>query len=116
MRTGKEYLESLKDGRTVLINGEAVQDVTTHPAFAPVARTMAELFDLAADPGPEPAGRLGPRQEGGAGAELAPPDRPQQRAIPVEQPLGALDIVRQMREALIAEGIRITSVSDVAGH
>lgn len=30
--------------------------------------------------------------------------------------LGALDIVRQMREALIAEGIRITSVSDVAGH
>jgi 4-hydroxyphenylacetate 3-monooxygenase len=50
MRTGKEYLESLKDGRTVLINGEAVQDVTTHPAFAPVARTMAELFDLAADP------------------------------------------------------------------
>lgn len=30
--------------------------------------------------------------------------------------LGALDIVRQMREALIAEGIRIAPVSDIAGH
>lgn len=30
--------------------------------------------------------------------------------------LGALDIVRQMREALVAEGIRITPVSDRTGH
>lgn len=30
--------------------------------------------------------------------------------------LGAFDIVRQMREALIAEGIRIAPVSDIAGH
>ncbi|NKX53675.1 4-hydroxyphenylacetate 3-hydroxylase family protein [Arthrobacter mobilis] len=50
MRTGKEYLESLKDGRTVLLDGDVVDDVTVHPAFARVARTMAELFDLAADP------------------------------------------------------------------
>lgn len=50
MRTGAEYLATLNDGRVVLVDGEQVGDVTTHPAFAPVARTIAELFDLAADP------------------------------------------------------------------
>lgn len=50
MRTGTEYLSSLRDGRTVLIDGEKVDDVTTHPAFAPVATVIAELFDIAADP------------------------------------------------------------------
>ncbi|GAB2662462.1 4-hydroxyphenylacetate 3-hydroxylase family protein [Nocardia goodfellowii] len=50
MRTGTEYLASLNDGRVVLVDGRQVDDVTTHPAFAPVARTIAELFDLAADP------------------------------------------------------------------
>lgn len=49
MRTGQQYLDSLKDGRTVLVDGEAV-DVTTHPAFAGVSATIAELFDIAADP------------------------------------------------------------------
>jgi aromatic ring hydroxylase len=29
MRTGKDYLESLRDGRTVIVNGERVADVTT---------------------------------------------------------------------------------------
>lgn len=50
MRTGADYLASLNDGRVVLLDGEKVDDVTTHPAFAPVTRTIAELFDLAADP------------------------------------------------------------------
>lgn len=50
MRTGADYLASLNDGRVVLVDGKQVDDVTTHPAFAPVAHTMAELFDLAADP------------------------------------------------------------------
>ncbi|MEV6231481.1 4-hydroxyphenylacetate 3-hydroxylase N-terminal domain-containing protein [Saccharopolyspora shandongensis] len=49
MRTGADYLASLRDGRVVLVDGEQV-DVATHPAFAPVARTVAELFDIAADP------------------------------------------------------------------
>jgi len=31
--TGKEYLESLRDGREIYIYGERVPDVTTHPAF-----------------------------------------------------------------------------------
>lgn len=50
MRTGKDYLASLNDGRTVLLDGAVVEDVTAHPAFARVAQTMAELYDIAADP------------------------------------------------------------------
>ncbi len=50
MRTGKQYLKSLNDGRTVILDGEVVGNVLEHPAFANVARTMAELFDIAADP------------------------------------------------------------------
>jgi len=50
MRTGAEYLRSLKDGRGVFIDGERVADVTEHPAFRQAARSVANLFDIAADP------------------------------------------------------------------
>ncbi|MFP3802223.1 4-hydroxyphenylacetate 3-hydroxylase N-terminal domain-containing protein, partial [Paraburkholderia sp. SIMBA_027] len=50
MRTGDEYIKTLNDGRTVLIDGEAVQNVAEHPAFRNVIGTIAELFDIAADP------------------------------------------------------------------
>jgi 4-hydroxyphenylacetate 3-monooxygenase len=50
MRTGEQYLSSLDDGRVVLLDGQPVKDVSTHPAFAPVARVIGELYDLAADP------------------------------------------------------------------
>ena len=30
MRTGKQYLESLRDGRQVYVGGELIEDVTTH--------------------------------------------------------------------------------------
>ncbi|MPY81107.1 MAG: 4-hydroxyphenylacetate 3-hydroxylase [Actinophytocola sp.] len=50
MRTGSDYLTSLKDARRVYVDGQAVDDVAHHPAFAPIARTIAELFDTAADP------------------------------------------------------------------
>ncbi|MBC3190366.1 4-hydroxyphenylacetate 3-hydroxylase [Pseudonocardia sp. C8] len=50
MRTGKDYLSSLDDGRTVYLDGERIDDVTVHPAFAPVAGVVAELYDMAADP------------------------------------------------------------------
>jgi aromatic ring hydroxylase len=33
-RSGDEYVRGLRDGRTVLLNGERVADVTMHPAFA----------------------------------------------------------------------------------
>ncbi|MGA4837352.1 4-hydroxyphenylacetate 3-hydroxylase family protein [Streptomyces sp. G45] len=50
MRTGSDYLASLKDARRVFVDGEPVPDVAHHPAFAPIARTIAGLFDTAADP------------------------------------------------------------------
>ena len=38
MRTGADYLSSLKDGRRVFLDGERVKDVTAHPAFREAAR------------------------------------------------------------------------------
>ena len=32
-KTGEEHFASLQDGRAVYIDGAAVDDVTTHPAF-----------------------------------------------------------------------------------
>ena len=50
MRTGAEYLRSLNDGRRVFVDGESVKDVTAHPAFRQAARSVANLYDIAADP------------------------------------------------------------------
>ena len=50
LRTGAEYVQSLRDGRQVFIGGERVDDVTAHPAFRQAARSVAHLFDLAATP------------------------------------------------------------------
>jgi 4-hydroxyphenylacetate 3-monooxygenase len=50
MRSGAEYLKSLNDGRQVFLGGERVKDVTTHPAFREAARSVARLYDIAADP------------------------------------------------------------------
>ena len=47
---GEEYLESLRDGRTVYLGGERVDDVTTHPAFRNAARSFAMIYDLKKDP------------------------------------------------------------------
>ncbi|RJE77189.1 4-hydroxyphenylacetate 3-monooxygenase, oxygenase component [Pseudoalteromonas sp. MSK9-3] len=48
--TGEEYLESLRDNREIYINGERVEDVTTHPAFRNSAASMAKLYDALHDP------------------------------------------------------------------
>ncbi len=48
--TGAEYLESLRDGRELYIDGERVADVTTHPAFRNSARSVARLYDALHDP------------------------------------------------------------------
>ena len=48
--TGKEFLESLRDGREIWIYGERVDDVTTHPAFRNPARMLARLYDALHDP------------------------------------------------------------------
>jgi len=50
MRTGAHYLQSLADGRTVILDGACVENVSQHPAFAGIARTVATMYDVAADP------------------------------------------------------------------
>ena len=47
MRSAKDFLSGLKDGRTIYINGASVGDVTTHHAFRNLASSMAGLFDFA---------------------------------------------------------------------
>lgn len=42
---GAEFLESIRDGREIYIQGERVKDVTTHPAFKMSARSLARLYD-----------------------------------------------------------------------
>jgi 4-hydroxyphenylacetate 3-monooxygenase len=47
---GNEFLESLRDDRTIYIYGERVKDVTTHPAFRNTARMIARCYDALHDP------------------------------------------------------------------
>jgi len=49
LKTGKEHLESLRDGRVVYIGSEKVDDVTAHPAFRNAARTVAAIYDMKRD-------------------------------------------------------------------
>ena len=48
--TGAEYMQSLRDGREVYIDGERVTDVTTHPALRNSVRSIARLYDALHDP------------------------------------------------------------------
>lgn len=48
--TGNQYIESLRDGRQMWIDGELVTDVTKDRRFAAAAYTMAELYDMQHDP------------------------------------------------------------------
>ena len=50
LRTADEYLESLRDGRTVYYRGARVSDVTTHPVIGLAAKHAAIDYTLAHDP------------------------------------------------------------------
>ncbi len=43
--TGERYIESLRDGREVWIDGKRVDDITTHPAFRDMIRALADVYD-----------------------------------------------------------------------
>src|SRR5881227_2074763 len=43
--TGKEFLDSLNDGREVWIYGGRVENIAEHPAFRNTARMIARLYD-----------------------------------------------------------------------
>ena len=47
MRSGKAFVDSLRDDRAVYLDGARVADVTTHPAFAEPIRQIATMYDLA---------------------------------------------------------------------
>ncbi len=46
IRNGKEFVESLRDERTIYVGGERVKDVTTHPPFRGIVATLASLYDF----------------------------------------------------------------------
>jgi len=48
LRTGAEYLQALRDGREVYLDGRRVKDVTTEPGLSIVAHTFARMYDLVA--------------------------------------------------------------------
>ena len=50
VRTGKQFLEGIRDGREIWLEGERVDDVTTHPKLARMANTLASIYDIQASP------------------------------------------------------------------
>jgi len=46
LRTGQEYKDSIRDGRRIWVNGERVNDVTTHPQFKPIVDIRARIYDM----------------------------------------------------------------------
>ncbi len=46
IRTGQQYLDSLRDEREVYIDGRRASNIAADPAFRGAARTLAQLYDL----------------------------------------------------------------------
>ena len=44
--TGERFIKSLQDGREVFLDGKQIDDVTAHPAFAPMINQLARVYDL----------------------------------------------------------------------
>ncbi len=54
IRTGEQYRESLRDGREVYMDGQRVEDVTTHPKFKPMIDIRSRIYDLQHDKASQP--------------------------------------------------------------
>ena len=50
MKSGQQHLNTLRDGRTIFIDGKRVEDVTTDKAFRNVAASVGALYDFANAP------------------------------------------------------------------
>jgi 4-hydroxyphenylacetate 3-monooxygenase len=46
IRTGQQYIDSIRDGRVVYVNGERVRDVPSHPMFKPLVDIRARIYDM----------------------------------------------------------------------
>ena len=44
--TGERYIQSLRDGREVWLDGSRVEDVASHPAFSGMVRELARIYDV----------------------------------------------------------------------
>src|SRR5262245_49052737 len=49
-KSGSEHIQSLRDGRTVYLDGKLVGDVTTHPAYRNAVASAALLYDYQSRP------------------------------------------------------------------
>ncbi len=49
-RTGQDYINSLRDGRAIYLNGQPVLDPVDHPAYRNAVRTVARLYDFQSAP------------------------------------------------------------------
>ena len=49
-RTGQDYLDNVRDGRTIYLDGQLVEDAVDHPAFRNAVGTVARLYDFEAAP------------------------------------------------------------------
>ena len=48
IKDGRQHLDSIRDERTILLEGKRVNDVANHPAFRQSAQTVAGLYDFQA--------------------------------------------------------------------
>ena len=48
VKDGRAHIESLRDGRTVYIDGKLIQAPVDHPAFRNAIRSHGELYDYQA--------------------------------------------------------------------
>ena len=44
--TGARYIESLRDGREVWMDGVRIDDIPSHPAFSGIVNELARIYDL----------------------------------------------------------------------
>ena len=49
-KTGQEHINSLRDGRSIYLEGQLAGDVVDHPAYRNAVRATAALYDFQAAP------------------------------------------------------------------
>jgi 4-hydroxyphenylacetate 3-monooxygenase len=50
IKTGEQHIASLRDGREIYLDGERVEDVTTHPAYRGAVASIGRMFDFQSAP------------------------------------------------------------------
>ena len=50
IRTGQDYRDAIRSNREIYVDGEQVEDVAAHSAFAPLVDLRAQIYDMQHDP------------------------------------------------------------------